>query len=130
MSTPRARGVLGVEGVLGVDEGGHAAELLGHGDDLEGEGGLAGGLGPVDLDDAPLRDAADAEGQVEGGRAGGDGGDVQAGLFSVMRMMAPLPNCFSIWSRVRSNALSRSPLTSSLLAMFTFPAVVEVFSEN
>src|SRR3712207_4217730 len=67
-------GVGRVEGVLGVYEGGEAAGLLGLGDDVQGEGRLAAGLGAVDLDDAPPGDAADAEGEVQGEGAGGDGG--------------------------------------------------------
>ena len=69
-------GVADVERVLGVDEGGDAAALLGLGDHVQGEGGLAGGLRPVDLDDAPAREAADAERDVEAQRAGRDRLDV------------------------------------------------------
>ena len=76
MLTPQRRGVVGVEGVLGVDEGRDAAGLLGLGDDVQGEGGLAGGLRAVDLDDAAARHAADAERDVEGDGAGGDGLDL------------------------------------------------------
>ncbi len=65
-------GVLGVERVLRVDEGGGAAQLLDVGDDLERERGLARRFRPVDLDDAPARQAADAEGEVQAERAGGD----------------------------------------------------------
>jgi len=43
-------GVFRVERVLDVDEGGEAAAALGLGDDAQTEGGLAGGLGAVDLD--------------------------------------------------------------------------------
>ena len=68
-------GVGHVQGVLGVDEGGDAAGLLGLGDDVQGEGGLARGLGTVDLDHAAPRHPADAEGQVEGEAAGRDGLD-------------------------------------------------------
>ena len=74
-------GVAGIEGVLGVDEGGEAAGLLGLGDDLQGDGGLAGGLRAEDLDDAAAGNAADAEGGVEGDGAGGDDGDRDDGLF-------------------------------------------------
>ena len=65
-------GVLGVERVLGVDEGREAAGLLGLGDDLEGERRLAGRLRAEDLDDAAARDAADAERGVDarGSRSG------------------------------------------------------------
>ena len=65
-----------VEGVLGVDEGGDAAALLGVGDDVQGEGGLARALRAEDLDDAPARQALAAEGQVEGDRARRDAADL------------------------------------------------------
>jgi hypothetical protein len=63
-------GIGRIERVLGVDEGGGAAALLALGDDLQRQRGLAGGLGPVDLDDAAARQAADAERDVEPQRAG------------------------------------------------------------
>ena len=49
-------GVVGIEGVLGVDEGGDAARLLGFGDDVQGQGRLAGRFRAVDLDDAAARE--------------------------------------------------------------------------
>ena len=70
-------GVAGVEGVLGVDKGGQAAGALGFGDDLQGDGGLAGGLGAEDLGNAAAGNAADAEGGVEADGASGDNGDGQ-----------------------------------------------------
>src|SRR5688572_14137400 len=78
--------------MLGVDEGGHAAGLLGLRDDVQGQRGLARGLGTVDLDDAAARHAADAQGQVQGKRSGRNGLDAHLaravaqfhdGLFSV-----------------------------------------------
>src|SRR5450631_2970959 len=72
--------ILGVERVLGVDEGGGAAELLDVGDDLQRERGLAGRFRPVDLDHAPARQPAHAERHVEAERAGGD--DLDA-LFDI-----------------------------------------------
>src|SRR5215211_4645938 len=69
-------GVGRVEGVLGVDEGGEASCSLRLGDDVQGEGRLAAGLGAEDLDDTTPRDPADAEGEVEGQGAGRDGGDI------------------------------------------------------
>jgi hypothetical protein len=57
-------GVAWVQGVLGVHEGSEAACLLGFGDDVQSEGGLAARFGAEDLDDAAPRDAADAQGQV------------------------------------------------------------------
>ena len=61
--------------MLHVDEGAGAAELLGFGDDVLADGGLAGGFRAVDLGDAAARDAADAEGDVQREGAGGDGFD-------------------------------------------------------
>ena len=65
-------GVERVHRVLGVDERAHAAELLGLGDDVVGQRRLARGLRAEDLDDAPARDAADAQREVERQRARGD----------------------------------------------------------
>ena len=64
--------VVGVERVLGVDERRDAARLLRVGDRVQRDRGLAGALRPVDLDDPAARQAADAEGDVEGDRAGRD----------------------------------------------------------
>ncbi len=69
-------GVDRVEGVLGVDEGGGSAGLLGLGDDVEGERGLARAFRPVDLDHPAARKTADAERDVEAERAGRDGLDL------------------------------------------------------
>src|SRR5450756_1334269 len=63
--------VHGVHGVLGVDEGGLATEPLRLRDEVIDHGGLARRLRAVDLADAAARDAADAEGDVEGQRPGG-----------------------------------------------------------
>src|ERR671916_1224134 len=63
-----------VEGVLGVDEGGEPAGPLGLGDDVQGEGRLAAGLGAEDLDDTAARNASYAERQVEGEGARGNRG--------------------------------------------------------
>ena len=65
-----------VERVLGIDEGADAALLLGFGDGVQRQRGLAGGFRPVDFDDAAARQAADAERDVEPERAGRDGLDV------------------------------------------------------
>ena len=62
--------------MLGVDEGADSAGLLRLRDGVQGEGGLARGLGAEDLDDAAARQAAHAQGQVETHRAGGNHGDV------------------------------------------------------
>ena len=73
-------GVDRVHGVLGVDVGADAAVALRLGHHVHGEGGLAGRLGPVDLDDPAPGQTADAEGEVEGECTGGDGLDVHVGL--------------------------------------------------
>ena len=65
-------GIDGVEGMFNVDVGGDAALPLALGHDVDGQGGLAGGLRAVDFGDAAFGDAADAEGYVEGEGAGGD----------------------------------------------------------
>ncbi len=65
-------GVDGIERMLGVDEGGDAAELLGFGDDVQGHGGLAAGFRAVDFDDAAARESADAQREVQGEASGGD----------------------------------------------------------
>jgi len=74
-------GVGGIERVLGIDEGSQTAGLLRLGDDLQRDGGLAGGLGAEDLNDAAARDTAYSGGRVEGDGAGGDDGDGADGLL-------------------------------------------------
>ena len=69
-------GVGRVQRVLGVNERGQPAGLLGVGDDMEHEGGFAGGFRAENLDHAPARDAADAQRQVHRQRAGGDDVDL------------------------------------------------------
>ena len=64
--------VLGIEGVLRVDERRDAAGLLRTRDRVQRNRRLAGGLRTVDLDDAPAREPADTERDVERDRAGGD----------------------------------------------------------
>ena len=68
--------------MFGIDEGGHAAGLLGLGDHLQGDGGFATGFGAEDLDDAAAGHAADAQGGVKGERAGRDDRDGDDGLFA------------------------------------------------
>ena len=59
--------------MLGVDESAHAAALLGFGDDLQRQGGFAGGFWAVDLDHAAAGYPADTERDVESQGAGGNG---------------------------------------------------------
>ena len=74
-------GVNRVKSVFGIDEGRVAPRLLGTGDGMERHGGLAGGLGTVDLDDAASRESADSQSDIECGGAGGDDGHRRAGLI-------------------------------------------------
>ena len=69
------------------------AGFLGLGDDVQGEGGLAAGLGAEDLDDAASGHPADAEGEVECQGAGGDRGDLLGLLVAHAhdRTLAELP---------------------------------------
>src|SRR5215203_2064402 len=75
-------GVARVDGVLGVDESGEATRLLRFGDDVQGEGRLAAGLGAEDLDDTTPGYAAYAAGEVECQGAGRDGGDLRTVLVA------------------------------------------------
>ena len=80
MSTPELLGVVGVEGVLGVDERRDAAGALRVRHGVQGDRRLAGGLRAVDLDDPAARQPTDAEGDVEGDRAGRDDLDRRPGV--------------------------------------------------
>ena len=68
-------GVYGIERVLSIHEGRHAAVLLRLGNHLQRNSGFAGRLWPEDLDHTPAREAAHAEGGVEGNRSRGNHGD-------------------------------------------------------
>ena len=72
-------GVGRVQGVFGVNERGQAAALLGVGDDVQHEGGFAGGFGAENLHHPAARHAAHAQGQVNGERPGGDDFDADFG---------------------------------------------------
>ncbi len=83
-------GIGRVERVLGVDEGGHPAGLLRLGDQMQGQGSLAGRLRPEDLHHASAREAAHAQRGIERNRAAGDhrhrhhraGSQAQNGAFT------------------------------------------------
>ena len=74
-----AGGALGVTfaHLVGREGGVVAAVLLGVGHRVQGDGGLAAGLGPEQLDDPPLGEPPAPQGQVERDRAGGDPLDLQ-----------------------------------------------------
>ena len=102
-------GIGRVERMLGIDEGAGAARLLGLGDHVQGERGLARAFRPVDLDDAAARQAADAERDVEAERAGGDRlGSRRRSRCWPSFMIEPLPKARSIWPRAASNAFDLS----------------------
>ena len=104
-------GPAGVEGVLGVDEGGDAAGLLGLGDGVQGERRLAARLGAEDLDDPAAGHALAAQGDVERQAAGRDALDGGVALSAPSGMIAPSPNCFSMAATVwRSSELDSSTL--------------------
>src|SRR5580704_1692978 len=65
-----------VERMFGIDEGADAALLLGFGQAVQRQRGLARRFGPIDLDDAAARQPADAERDIEAQRARGDDVDV------------------------------------------------------
>jgi len=93
VSTPSFCAYSGSSGVLGVDERGDAAPPLRVRDGVQRHSGLAGALRAVDLDDPTAREAADAEGHVEGDRAGGDHLDRNTRLLAEPhdRALAELP---------------------------------------
>src|SRR5690606_38120511 len=66
--------------MLSVDEGTGAALLLGFGDDVQRERRLSRALGSVNLDDAPARQAANAERNVEPQRSRRDRLDIHGAL--------------------------------------------------
>ena len=79
---PELASVRGIERVLRVDERGDAALRLRLRDHVQTDRGLARALGAEDLDDPAARDAADAERDIEGERAGRD--DRDAGPHRVL----------------------------------------------
>ena len=66
--------------MLGVDKGADAALFLFLSDDVQRQRRLAGAFRPVDLDDAPFRQPADAEPDVETERSGRDRLDIHRRL--------------------------------------------------
>ena len=58
--------------MLGIDERGGSAVFLHLGEDVERDRGLTGGFRPKDFHNPPARNAADADGVIEGERPGVD----------------------------------------------------------
>ena len=88
--------------MFGVHIGGDAAHFLGFGHNVDGQGGLAGGLAAIDLGNPPPGDAAGAQGNVQGQGTGGNnlGAEPLGGLlaqahhraFAVILLNAPQGN--------------------------------------
>ena len=57
--------------MLCVDKAGNSASLLDFCDHMQGNSGLTGGFGTIDLDDPSLGNTAQAQGNVQGQAAGG-----------------------------------------------------------
>ena len=94
--------------MLGVDEGGDAAVLLGLGDDVQRQRRLARAFRPEDLDDAAARQTADAQRDVEAQRAGRDQFDLGNRRPRRSFITVPLPKLRSIWLSAAASALSLS----------------------
>ena len=75
-------GVIGVKGVFGVDECGDSAVFLALCYGVDGNGGLTGGFGAVDFDDAAFGESAYAECDVEVDGSGGDYVEVDFGAVA------------------------------------------------
>ncbi|MNM60419.1 hypothetical protein D3C81_716980 [compost metagenome] len=65
--------VLGIESMLGVDEGASSAVLLGFGNDRQGQRGFTRRLRTVDLDDTAFWQTTNTKGDVQPQGAGGNG---------------------------------------------------------
>ena len=74
-------GIARVKRVLGVNERGEAAILLGFSDDLKSDGGLAGGLRSEDLDDTSAGHTTHSKRCVERDGPGGDNRDGNNGFL-------------------------------------------------
>ena len=64
------------EGMLGVYEGHHPPRCLGLGHDMQGQGRLAGRFRAEDLHHPSPGHTADAQGQIQAQRAGGNNGNI------------------------------------------------------
>ena len=72
----QAPGIGHIQGVLGVHKGAGAPQLLTFSDDVQGERGFARGFGPENFRDAPARNAAHAQGQIQADGTRGNHGNV------------------------------------------------------
>ena len=104
-------GVVGVQGVLRVDERRDAPLRLRVRDGVQRDGRLTAGLRSEDLDDPPAGQTTDAQ---RTSRAMEPVGITAMGAMtrSPRRMTEPLPNCLSICERASPSAFSRSGCTA------------------
>ena len=72
-------GIDGIQRVLRVDEARDTAPPLDLGDHVQGDGGLTGGFGTVDLDDPAAGDAAQSQGDIQAQGPGRDGLHIHLG---------------------------------------------------
>ena len=131
--------VLGVEGMLGVDERCGAAGALCLAGHRQGQGGLAARFRAVDLDDAAARETAGADGGVDGQRAGRDRFDTEVLLFAEAHDRALSELTFDLGERARDAFLAADLLLARIRAGgghgFLFPhcvvlARLEVFGQR
>src|SRR5699024_5417541 len=92
---PETRGVLDIQGVLGIHKRTDTTDFLHFGNDLQGKRGFTGGFGAVDLDHPAAWQPANAQGDIQPQRARGDGLDAMAAalMFAIThdRPLAKLP---------------------------------------
>ena len=103
-----ARGIRGIERMLGIDKCHNATHCLGLGQDLERKRRLTGGLGTVNLDDTAARHAADTSAASRARAPVGMASTSSSGPPSPYLMMEPWPNFFSISALVVAIISSRS----------------------
>jgi hypothetical protein len=102
-------GIDRIERMFGIDEGRRPAYFLRLCDGMERQRGLARAFRPVYLDDAPARQSADAQRDVQPQRPGGDRLDLHL-VPAAQLHREPLPNARSICASAASNAFCLSIL--------------------
>ena len=109
--------------MLSIDERRDAAHLLRLRDDMQGKGGLAGRLRTVDLGHPAARDTPHSERQVQGQRAGGNGG-----YLAALRKVLPELHDRALAIAFRDLGHGRIESFAFLLeGLIAFPVLVFVF---
>ena len=90
----KVAGILDVKGMFGIDERGDAAFFLDFGNNMQGQGGFAGGFRAEYLNDPSLGNSADPEGQVEAQGPGGNGFNGRHLIVGAKAHDAPLAELF------------------------------------